>query len=137
MDYSRISTIIQSLAIPHPGRLTLIDAESLASAHVPPFPIDWPVMILGIIDDEQSNRISNVLESAYPSNHVIYIIEGLKSNSMALIELRRRKNISASIDLYVPALMEGSSLSITEIVALRTGWLPRIEQTRITSNASS
>ena len=118
MDYSRITTIIQSLAIPHPERLTLLDAESLASAHVPPFPIDWPVMILGIIDDEQKNRISNVLKQAYPSNHVIYFIEGSKSNSMALIELSHRKNNSASIDLYVPALTEGSSVeAFTEIVA--------------------
>jgi tetrapyrrole methylase family protein/MazG family protein len=118
MDYSRIASIIDSLDIPHPERLVLIDARSLSSAHVPPFPIDWPVMIFGIFDDEQRHNVSSVLESAYPSDHEIWIVEGSKTKSMTLKELKLRKFNLSKWDLFVPALAVASSVeAFTEIVA--------------------
>ena len=118
MDYSSIASIIDSLDIPHPERLVLIDARSLTSAHVPPFPIDWPVMIVGIFDDEQKDIVLRVLESAYPSDHVIWSIEGSKTKSMTLDDLKRRKINLSRLDLFMPALAEGTSVeALTEIVA--------------------
>jgi tetrapyrrole methylase family protein/MazG family protein len=118
MDYSKITAIVDFLGIRQPERWILIDAGSLNSAHVPPFPIDWPVMIFGIVDSDLTKQVSSILESAYPSNHEIWLIEGSKINSIALVELRRRQTNSTSMDLFVPALAQGSSVeAFNEIVA--------------------
>ncbi|MFN8403496.1 MAG: hypothetical protein U0V48_08060 [Anaerolineales bacterium] len=46
MDFTLVSSTFDALRLSPPSRLTLLDASTLASAHVPPFPPDTPALIL-------------------------------------------------------------------------------------------
>ena len=126
MDFSIVSSTFDALRIPPPARLTLLDAATLASAHVPPFPPDIPALILGIDSKELALRVREVLLAMYPATHGIVWVESGKWNSSTSLRAREERELgelenfafSGSSCLYVPALGEGTSFeSFAEIVA--------------------
>ncbi|HQV93163.1 MAG TPA: nucleoside triphosphate pyrophosphohydrolase [Anaerolineales bacterium] len=126
MDFSIVSSTFDALRIPPPARLTLLDASTLASAHVPPFPPDMPALILGIDSKELALRVREVLLAMYPATHGIVWVESGKWNSSTSLRAREERGLgelenfafSGSSCLYVPALGEGTSFeSFAEIVA--------------------
>jgi len=118
MDFTLVSSAFDALRIPPPARLTLLDAATLASAHVPPFPPDMPVLILGIDSKELALQVRDVLLAMYPREHGVVVVgEGKKKEERELGELGNW-DFSESTCCYVPALGEGTSFeSFAEIVA--------------------
>lgn len=117
MDFTLISSIFDALRLSPPSRLTLLDASTLASAHVPPFPPDIPALVLGIDSKELALKVREVLLHAYPREHVVFVVASGKSEER---ELRGLENFdfSESTCWFVPALGEGTSFeSFAELVA--------------------
>src|SRR5215204_2271131 len=117
MDFSVVTDVFDALHISPPPRLILIEAQTLSSAHVPPYPPDMPVLFTEVNSAELALHLRNVLLSVYPKEHIVFIVsEGQKKE----IKLNEMNGGEFSIDtyLYVPALGEGISFeSFAEIVA--------------------
>ena len=124
MDFSLVAQVFDSLQISPPSKLSLLEAQTLSSAHVPPFPPDMPVLLIGIESHELALHLQNILLTTYPNEHVIYIVEGGKKTRP---ELSRREeklgelgegDYSDSVCWYIPPLREGTSFeSFAEIIA--------------------
>ena len=117
MDFTLVSATFDALRIPPPAKLTLLDAATLASAHVPLFPPDVPALLVGVNSKELSSHVRDVLLTVYPKEHVVVVVSGGKREERELGELENWY-FSESTCLYVPALGEGTSFeSFAEIVA--------------------
>jgi tetrapyrrole methylase family protein/MazG family protein len=115
MDLSLVTSVFETLRIEPPSKLTLLEAQSLSSAHVPPFPPDLPALLIGIDSRELALQVKNILMVVYPQKHVVQVVEGGKWKYVTLNEFDA---FSSNICLYVPALGEGTSFeSFAEIVA--------------------
>jgi tetrapyrrole methylase family protein/MazG family protein len=134
MDFGLISSAFDTLRIAPPSRLTLLEAQSLSSAHYPPFPPDMPALLTGVNSVELALQVKKVLLTVYPKWHEITIVEGQKpdlshrdawqsgaegSKVEQLGDFQPSTfNFQPSTCLYIPSLGEGTSFeSFAEIVA--------------------
>ena len=117
MDSTLVSTIFRVLQIPLPSRLILLEAQTLASAHVPPYPPDMPVLFTTIDSQELALHLKDVLMTTYPREHIVFVVDKGKKKEVILGELGYDES-SEGFSLYVPTLGEGTSFeSFAEIVA--------------------
>ncbi|MCC6500996.1 MAG: nucleoside triphosphate pyrophosphohydrolase [Anaerolineales bacterium] len=113
MDFALISSIFDTLRVSPPLRLTLLDASTLASAHVPPFPPDAPALIVNVDSNELALQVKEVLLAAYPSEHEIHVVQGDVARQKRIGELENSVG-----SWFIPPLGEGTSFeSFAEIVA--------------------
>jgi tetrapyrrole methylase family protein / MazG family protein len=118
MDFGLISSAFETLRIAPPPRLTLLEAQNLASAHYPPFPPDAPALLLGLDSPELALQVKSVLRSIYPAAHEIILVDGNAIRNMTLHNLDSLSTYGLSTCLYLPSLGEGTSFeSFAEIVA--------------------
>lgn len=117
MDLSLVTSIFDTLRVTPPSRLILLEARTLRSAHVPPYPPDMPVVLIGIDSVELAMHLKAALLTTYPSDHMVqWVMEG-KMKEERVGDLSG-EGVTASSCLYVPALGEGTSFeSFAEIVA--------------------
>ncbi len=114
MDLVLVNQIFETLRIPPPSRLTLLEARTLASAHVPPYPPDVPALLTNIDSHELALHLKDVLSTTYPKEHVVSIVEREKRKEVKLNEIGEQDAFS----LYIPPLGEGTSFeSFVEITA--------------------
>lgn len=117
MDFSLVSRTFDTLRLSPPSKLILLEAITLATAHVPPFPPDMPVLFTNVNSDAIASQLKTVLLTTYPSEHQVFIVDGANAKGERLSEF----SIGAFSDttcVYVPALGEGTSFeSFAEIVA--------------------
>lgn len=117
MDLSLAAQTFETLRIPPPSRLVLLEARTLASAHVPPYPPDMPVLLTGVDSPELAMQLRNVLLTTYPKEHLVQWVDGGKRKEERVDSLGEG-SFSATTCLYVPALAEGTSFeSFAEIIA--------------------
>ena len=117
MDLSLINSVFKTLRIELPSRLILLDAQTLSSAHVPPYPPDMPVLLTGIDSQELALHLKTVLLTTYPVNHLVQWVGGEEMKEERLSEFVGC-DFSENLCLYVPELGEGTSFeSFAEIVA--------------------
>ena len=117
MDFTLVSSIFDTLRLSPPSRLTLLDAATLASAHVPPFPPDVPALIVGVNSKELSSHVNEVLLTVYPKEHIVVVVAGGKREERELGELENW-DFSEATCWFVPEFGEGTSFeSFAEIVA--------------------
>lgn len=115
MDLSLIADVFKVLRLTPPSKLTLLEARTLASAHLPPFPPDIPALLTGIDSRELAAHLKVVLLAAYPHEHVVMVVENGRS---AGVKLGDFESLSPDACLYIPSLGEGTSFeSFAEIVA--------------------
>jgi tetrapyrrole methylase family protein/MazG family protein len=115
MDFNLISSIFDTLRISPPSKLTLLEAQTLLSVHVPPFPPDIPALLIGIDSRELALQVKKVLIAVYPEVHIINIVKDGKQEAKTLLELDA---FSSNTSVYIPSLGEGTSFeSFAEIVA--------------------
>lgn len=116
MDFSLVARTFETLRLTPPARLILLEAQTLASAHVPPYPPDVPVLFTNVSSSEMALQLKKMLLTTYPKEHAVFVV-----NDGRMIEERLESldgDFSADTCLYVPALAEGTSFeSFTEIVA--------------------
>jgi tetrapyrrole methylase family protein/MazG family protein len=117
MDFALVSTTFDTLRIPPPSKLILLEAALLASAHVPPYPPDMPVLFTNVSSKDIVLQLQNILLTTYPKEHLVFWVTGGKITQQK-IELISSDEVSQIACLYVPALGEGTSFeSFAEIVA--------------------
>ena len=117
MDLSLVSRTFDTLRLSPPPRLILLEAGTLSTAHVPPFPPDMPVLFTNVDSDAIALQLKTVLLTTYPHEHLVYVVEAGKQKEEKLGEFVVDK-VPATTCLYVPALGEGTSFeSFAEIVA--------------------
>lgn len=117
MDFSLIARTFETLRFPSPSKLILLEARTLASAHVPPYPPDVPALLVGIGSRELALHLKNVLLTTYPNEHVVYLVSEGKKKEERLGQIDP-DDFSEKMSLYIPPLGEGTSFeSFAEIVA--------------------
>jgi len=117
MDFPLVTSTLGSLSIPSTQRLILIEARAMAGAHVPPFPPDFPVLLMGVDSPELAAHVREVLLTVYPKDHTVIVVDGGKKKEESVVELGEGE-FSTSTCLYIPAWMEGTAFeSFQEIVA--------------------
>jgi tetrapyrrole methylase family protein/MazG family protein len=117
MDFTQVAKIFDVIGITPPSKLILLEAQILASAHVPPYPPDMPVLLTNIDSLELALHLKDVLLTTYPKEHLIFVVEDERKQEEKLVEFHRDKS-SANFSLYIPALGDGTSFeSFAEIVA--------------------
>jgi tetrapyrrole methylase family protein/MazG family protein len=117
MDFSLVTSTFETLRITPPSRLILLEARTLASAHVPPYPPDMPVLFTGIDSSELALQLKTVLLTTYPKEHLVQWVSEGKTKEERVDEISGT-GVFASACLYVPALGEGTSFeAFAEIVA--------------------
>jgi len=117
MDFSLVTSAFETLRIDPPSKLVLLEAQTLSSAHVPPYPPDMPVLFTGIDSSELAMQLKTVLLITYPKDHLVHWVSNEKKKDEKL-EGMSGEGFSANLCLYVPALGEGTSFeSFVEIIA--------------------
>ncbi len=117
MDFSLVAQTFDTLRIAPPSKLILLEARTLSSAHVPPFPPDMPVLLTEVDSRELALQVKTVLLSTYPKGHGVFVVESGKWKEESIDEING-ENLSAAACWYIPALGEGTSFeSFAEIVA--------------------
>ena len=117
MDFSLATSVFETLRIAPPSRLILLEARTLSSAHVPPYPPDMPVLLTGVDTSELALHLKTVLLTTYPPDHLVQWVGEGKMIEESVAELSG-KDFSEKLCLYIPALSEGTSFeSFAEIIA--------------------
>lgn len=117
MDLSLAASVFETLRIAPPSRLILLEARTLASAHIPPFPPDMPALLIGVNSRELALQIQTVLLTTYPKEHLVSVVESGKWKEEKMEKLEN-SGVSGSACWFVPPLGEGASFeSFVEIVA--------------------
>jgi tetrapyrrole methylase family protein/MazG family protein len=117
MDFSLATKSFDALQISLPSKLILLEAGTLSSGHVPPYPPDMAALFIKVDSAEITLQVKNVLLTTYPRDHrVIWVNDGQRKEN-GLEEITGNE-YSENACLYVPALGEGTSFeSFAEIVA--------------------
>ena len=107
---------------PYP-QLTLYDALTLGSAHVPASAPDAPVLIAQIYSRIVAAEVKSTLTSIYPDEHPVRLVHAAgtpdqRVEDVGLYEIDRSERIGLLSSLYVPPLQEGNSFeAFQEIIA--------------------
>ena len=117
MDFSLVTDVFDALHISPPPRLILLEAQTLSSAHVPPFPPDMPVLFTNVDSQELALQLKTVLLTTYPKEHEVVWVQDGKKKEERLEEISGNA-VSWNSCLYAPPLGEGTSFeAFAEIVA--------------------
>ncbi|HLO14008.1 MAG TPA: nucleoside triphosphate pyrophosphohydrolase [Anaerolineales bacterium] len=117
MDFTLVAQTLNVLGFSPPEKLILLEARTLASAHVPSYPPDMPVLLTNVDSRELALHLKNVLLTTYPKEQMVYVVRGREKKEERLSELGGEE-FSKDTCLYIPALGEGTSFeSFAEIVA--------------------
>ncbi len=117
MDFALVAKIFETLRITPLPKLILLEAQTLSSAHVPPYPPDMPVLLTAVDSHELALHLKTVLLTTYPKDHLVQWVGQEEKKEERLNELAG-ENFSENLCLYIPALGEGTSFeSFAEIVA--------------------
>ena len=117
MDFSLVARIFDTLQVSPPSKMILLEAGTLASAHVPPYPPDLPALFMYVDSAEVALQLKTVLLATYPQDHEVVWVNAGKRTNEKIGEITGNE-FSENASLYVPALGEGTSFeSFAEIVA--------------------
>jgi len=117
MNFTLVAKIFDVLGFPPPSKLTLLEAQTLASAHVPPYPPDLPVLVTNIESPDIALHLKDVLLTTYQKEHIVFLVNGEIKTEITMDELDHF-DFSEPTNLYIPSLGEGTSFeSFVEIVA--------------------
>ena len=119
MDFSLAKSVFETLRISPPSKLILLEAPTLSSAHVPPFPPDAPALITGLDSLELASQVKDVLLAVYPKGHEVFLVKTKNDLiSLHLVDLANENKFESSTCLYIPALIGGTAFeAFQEIVA--------------------
>jgi tetrapyrrole methylase family protein / MazG family protein len=117
MDFSLVAQAFGTLRIPPPSKLILLEAQTLSSLHVPPYPPDMPALLTNINSRELALHLKDVLLTTYPPDHLIQWLSEANTREEKLTEISGDES-SENTCLYIPNLGDGTSFeSFAEIVA--------------------
>src|SRR5262247_3141822 len=105
MDLSLVAKTFDFLRISPPSKLILLEAQTLSSSHVPPFPPDMPVLIVDIESRDLALHIKSVLLTTYSAEHIVHVVENGNTKEERLNDFE----FSDSSCIYIPPLGGGTS----------------------------
>ena len=118
MDFSLVIPTLDLLRLERTSRLLLLDARTLADAHVPPFSPEIPALLTDVDSPELAAHICEVLLAVYPRGHEVTWVEDQRSEVTPLNVERLTFDVQRSACLYIPPLPDGTAFeSFAEIVA--------------------
>jgi len=118
MDLDLVNFAFATLDLAIPPKLSLLEAGTLKSAHVPPFPPEMPALLTGINSRQLASSLKDMLMTVYPNEHRLRVVHGENAYDLALNDLASFDVFSQAVCVYVPPLEEGCSLeSLAEVVA--------------------
>jgi tetrapyrrole methylase family protein/MazG family protein len=119
MDLSCVTSTFATLRLSPPSRLVLLEARTLADAHVPPFSPELPALLMGVDSPELAAHLREMLLTVYPREHELNLVEGQRSKVERLGDFQPSTfNLQPSTCIFIPALAEGTAFeSFAEIVA--------------------
>ena len=118
MDFKLLDSIFSTLRLDPPSKLVLLEADSLRSIHVPPYPPDCPALILNLDSHELAFAVKTILLANYPASFSIRVIHEKEIQETSVEKLDGLNQWNANTSLYVPSLGEGTSFeAFHEIVA--------------------
>ena len=119
MDLSCVTSTFATLRLPPPSRLVLLEARTLADAHVPPFSPELPALLMGVDSPELAAHLREMLLTVYPREHELNLVEGQRSKVARLADLGPSTfDFQPATCIFIPALAEGTAFeSFAEIVA--------------------
>jgi tetrapyrrole methylase family protein / MazG family protein len=117
MDFTLVAKTFDMLGLSPPPKLTLLEAQTLSYAHVPPYPPDMPALLTNVDSQELALQLKNVLLTTYPKEHVVFVVSEREKKEERLIEFGADE-FSEGSSLFIPALAEGTSFeAFVEVVA--------------------
>ena len=117
MDLALVASAFETLRLDPPSKLILLEARTLSSAHIPPFPPDIPALLTGVDSRELALHLKKVLLAVYPEDFVALVVNKGKKKEERLNTLGIDDFFETTC-LYIPSLGDGTSLkSFAEIVA--------------------
>ncbi len=118
---SPVDAVLGALPLASYLKLFVCSADSLAKAHIPPFPPDVPALITGVATLKARRSVQTLLQTAYPPEHPVELFILAPRPRQSSLPLRSLANVvadAADASLYVPALEAGASLeALQEVVA--------------------
>src|SRR5690242_1267969 len=103
MDFSLVKSAFETLEITPPSKLVLLEAATLADAHVPPYPPDISVLFTNVNSQTIAIQLKTILLTTYPKEHMIYFVrDGNKKEQT--IESISSDDFSENACFYIPAL---------------------------------
>ncbi|HEY5983796.1 MAG TPA: nucleoside triphosphate pyrophosphohydrolase [Anaerolineales bacterium] len=120
---SFIEPVFAALGLDPFPRLTLCDALTLGTHHVPLFPPDAPALVAQVYSRLVAAEVKSVLNAIYPDQHRVALVHAAGTpqqvvEDLALFEIDRSEKIGALTCLFVPPIGDGSSLeALQEVVA--------------------
>lgn len=117
MDFSLVTRTFDALQVSPPSQLILLEAETISSAHVPPYPPDLPVLFTNVNSSTIALQLKRMLLTTYPGEHEVFWASDGKKREARIEEISGAEAVEHA-GLYVPALGEGTSFeSFAEVVA--------------------
>jgi tetrapyrrole methylase family protein / MazG family protein len=117
MDFTLVAKIFDVLDFSPPSKLILLEAQTLASAHVPPYPPEVPALLTNVHSRDLALHLKSILLTTYPKEHVVYLVEG-EEKKEERIETLSSDSFPENTSFYIPPLGEGTSFeSFAEIIA--------------------
>src|SRR3990170_4594606 len=107
MDFEIVTAVFSTLGIPPPSKLILLEAGTLQSAHVPPYPPDCPALLSGVGSRIMASQLTDVLGAIYPQEHVVQVIGNGQMAEMKIAAVGDFQNYSEETCIFVPPLNEG------------------------------
>jgi tetrapyrrole methylase family protein/MazG family protein len=118
MDLSLVKSAFERLGFEAPSPLSLLEASTLQSAHVPPVPADVPLLVLGIESTTSALSVKKVLSANFSGDHLVQLVHAGATIDLPLSLLAVQDGWDPSTCLYVSPLEIGHSLeAFAEIVA--------------------
>ena len=74
MDFSLIESVFETLRLAPPSKLTLLEAPTLSSAHVPAFAPDSPALITDLDSRELALQVKRFCSRVYPKEHKVFLV---------------------------------------------------------------
>jgi hypothetical protein len=90
MDFNLVAKIFDRLNISPPSKLILLEAQTLASAHVPPYPPDVPVLVTNVDSQALSLHLKQILLTTYPEHHKVYLVFEGEKKEQSLEDMNQR-----------------------------------------------
>ncbi len=97
--------------------LQIVAAEELARQYYPHLDPAQGALIVGVAGPEQAGRIGEVLERAYPADHVITLIQAATRQELRLDELPRAAALAGPATLFIPPLTRPAAYEALQDVA--------------------
>ncbi len=97
--------------------LQIVAAEEIARQYYPHLDPAQGALIVGLADPEQAGRIQDTLARAYPTDHIVTLVEAATRQELRLDELARAVALARPATLFIPPLARPAAYEALQDIA--------------------